>query len=108
MPRVSKIRILPGDQKEKLKAIVRAHSYCQLELIRTAAQESGIALSKSVLHRFVQSLYREEVGALKGGTIVVIVNREGQVKSLGCDASASEVESLIRALERTDTEGRTG
>lgn len=108
MPRVSKIRILPADQKEKLKAIIRAHGYCQLELIRIAAQEAGISLSKSVLHRFVQSLYKAECGALKGGTIVIIVNREGQVKSLGCDAPASEVEALIRALERPEAEGRTG
>lgn len=108
MPRLSKIRILPADQKEKLKAIIREHAYCQLDLIRAAAKESGITLSKSVLHRFVQSLYKAECGAVKGATIVVIVNREGQVISMGCDAPASEVEARIRALERPEGEGQTG
>ena len=108
MPRVSKIRILPDHQKETLKAIIRAHQYCQLDLIRIAAQESGITLSKSVLHRFVQSLHKSECGAVRGETIVVIVNREGQVKSLGCAAPASEIEALIRAFERPEGEALVG
>lgn len=100
MPRMSKVRILPKAQRDRLNEIVRQYQYCQLREMLNDVRGIGIHISRSVLHRHVQYLYRAESAKVnQGNTVVVIVDRAtGEAVYLASELPAGDIAATVRGL----------
>lgn len=92
---------LTAEQNLMMDSCIRRYRFVNLQGIRDELNETGITISKSALHRYVQKLQRLD-GLHQGtadDTVVVVIKRStGSVISLTTTASMTSIVALIEGI----------
>lgn len=98
MGRFYAVNYLSPEQHCAVDACIRRHRFCGIETILAELAQSGIKLSKSGLHRYMQDMRSKD--SLHTGTtdntIIIIVERDsGTTKTLSTGATAAAIVAMI-------------
>ncbi|TXT37433.1 MAG: hypothetical protein FD135_3609 [Comamonadaceae bacterium] len=98
MVRFNAVNYLTPSEYAAVDACIRRHRFCGIRAILAELSESGIKLSKSGLHRYMQAM-REKNGpnaVTTDNTMVMIVERDsGTTKTISTSATAAEIVAMI-------------
>lgn len=102
MGRISSVNKLSPEQHAVVDSCIRRRRFSNLDGIASELDGVGIKMSRSALHRYVQSL-RSKDGLHTGtisDTIVVIFERgTGTVTTLATGATRSAIVAMIEAID---------